>query len=65
MFGVATWVFMRYVVLPLNGGTADLFTGTAVSPQWLWYLAHAAFGMTLGLVYFRFLAHREPTHAAA
>ena len=53
MFGIATWVVMRYVVLPLNADTADLFTGAAVSPQWLWYLAHAAFGMTLGLVYAR------------
>ena len=53
MFGIATWVVMRYLVLPLNAGTADLFTGAAVSPQWLWYLAHAAFGMTLGLIYAR------------
>ncbi|ANH39610.1 hypothetical protein I601_3203 [Nocardioides dokdonensis FR1436] len=53
MFGIATWVVMRYVVLPLNAGTADLFTGAAVSPQWLWYVAHAAFGMTLGLIYAR------------
>ena len=52
-FGVAVWVVMRYLVLPLNDGTADLFTGATVSPQWLWYLAHAAFGMTLGLVYAR------------
>lgn len=50
MFGIATWVVMSYLVLPLNDGTADLFTGSAVSPQWLWYLAHAAFGMTLGLI---------------
>ena len=53
MFGIATWVVMRYLVLPLNAGTADLFTGAAVSPQWLWYLAHAAFGMTLGLIFAR------------
>ena len=53
MFGIAAWVVMRYLVLPLNAGTADLFTGAAVSPQWLWYLAHAAFGMTLGLIFAR------------
>ncbi len=61
MFGVAVWVVMRYLVLPLNDGTADLFTGVTVSPQWLWYLAHAAFGMTLGLVYAR---HHTATNSA-
>ncbi len=61
MFGVAVWVVMRYLVLPLNDGTADLFAGATVSPQWLWYLAHAVFGMTLGLVYAR---HHTATNSA-
>ncbi len=64
MFGVAVWVVMRHVVLPLNDGTADLFTGAAVSPQWVWYLAHAAFGMILGLVYARHHAAANSAHTA-
>jgi hypothetical protein len=45
------WALMRYVVLPLNAGEARLFTTDLVSPQWVWWVAHAALGMTAGIVY--------------
>jgi hypothetical protein len=55
MLGVAyalgLWALMRYAILPLNGGEARLFTTSLVSPQWVWWLAHAVLGMTAGLVY--------------
>lgn len=55
MLGVAyalgLWALMRYVLLPLNGGEDDLFTTDLVSPQWVWWVAHAALGMTAGVVY--------------
>lgn len=50
-YGLGLWVLMRYVVLPLNDGEETLFTTDTVSPQWLWWLSHAAFGMTAGLYY--------------
>jgi hypothetical protein len=65
MFGLAVWVVMRYALLPLNGGASDLFTGASVSPEWLWWLAHGVFGMTLGLAYFRLRASRDTSPAAA
>jgi len=65
MFGLAVWVVMRYFVLPLNAGNSDLFTDGSVSPQWIWYLAHAVFGMTLGLVYVRLRAARDTRHTTA
>lgn len=48
-FGV--WALMRYVILPLNEGEAELFTTDAVTPQGIWWLAHVAFGMTAGVAY--------------
>lgn len=65
MFGVAVWIVMRYVVLPLNSGTSDLFTDGSVSPQWIWYVAHAAFGMTLGLGYYALRLVRDARRATA
>lgn len=50
-YGLAIWVVMRYVVLPLNDPESTLFTTDRVSPQWVWWLSHAALGMTAGLVY--------------
>jgi len=47
-YGLLVWVGMRYVLLPLNAGEADLFTTDLVSPQWVWWLAHAVLGMTAG-----------------
>jgi uncharacterized membrane protein YagU involved in acid resistance len=64
MFGLAVWVGTRYVLLPLNDGASDLFTGDTVSPQWVWWLAHGVFGMTLGVVYAR-LASRTRRPGAA
>ena len=50
-FGLGAWAIMRYGILPLNQGESDLFTTGLVSPQWVWWLAHAVLGMTAGLVY--------------
>lgn len=50
-YGLAVWVAMRYLVLPLNDPESTLFTTGRVSPQWAWWLSHAALGMTAGLVY--------------
>lgn len=61
MFGLAVWVVMRYLLLPLNDGASGLFTGDAVSPGWVWWLAHGVYGMTLGLTYFRLRATRDTT----
>lgn len=52
-YGLAAWAVMRYGILPLRGASAAaLFTGSAVSPQWVWWLGHAALGMTAGAVFF-------------
>ncbi|MBA3736469.1 MAG: hypothetical protein H0W90_14960 [Actinobacteria bacterium] len=55
MFGVAygllLWVIMRYGILPLRSSTKLLFTTSLVSPQWVWWLAHALLGMTAGGFY--------------
>jgi hypothetical protein len=55
MFGVAyglvLWVIMRYGILPLRTSTKTLFTTSTVSPQWVWWLAHALLGMTAGIFY--------------
>ena len=50
-YGLGLWALMRYVVLPLNAGEERLFTTDLVSPQWVWWVAHAALGMTAGIVY--------------
>jgi hypothetical protein len=50
-YGLGAWAIMRYAILPLNGGEDDLFTKDLVSPQWVWWLAHGALGMTAGVVY--------------
>jgi hypothetical protein len=50
-YGVGLWALMRYVILPLNQGEDDLFTHSLVSPQWVWWVAHVALGMTAGLLY--------------
>ncbi len=48
-YGLVVWIAMRYVILPLNAGEADLFTTDHVSPQWVWWLSHAVLGMTAGV----------------
>jgi hypothetical protein len=50
-YGLGLWALMRYVILPLNNGEEQLFTTDLVSPQWVWWVAHAALGMTAGIVY--------------
>lgn len=42
---------MRYGILPLRTSTKALFTTSIVSPQWVWWLAHALLGMTAGIFY--------------
>lgn len=51
VYGLAVWVVMRYILLPLNSGEDDLFTTSVVSPQWVWWLGHAVLGMTAGVFY--------------
>lgn len=50
-FGVGLWALQRYVFLPINPPEDKLFTTSAISPPWVWWLAHVALGTTLGLVY--------------
>ncbi len=49
-YGLVLWVIMRYGILPLRDSTKALFTTSLVSPQWVFWLAGALFGMTIGLV---------------
>lgn len=51
-YGLGIWALMRYLILPLNAGEDDLFTTDLVSPQWVWWLAHAALGMTAGTIFY-------------
>jgi hypothetical protein len=48
VYGLLLWVLMRYGILPLRDST---FTHSLVSPLWVWWIAHAALGMTASLVY--------------
>ncbi len=50
-YGVGLWALMRYVLLPLDTPEDRLFTAATISPQWVWWVAHVALGMTAGLVY--------------
>lgn len=50
-YAVGLWALMRYALLPLNTPEDRLFTTSMISPQWVWWVAHVALGMTLGLVY--------------
>ncbi len=50
-YGVGLWALMRYVFLPLNMPNDRLFTTSMISPQWTWWVAHVALGMTAGVVY--------------
>jgi hypothetical protein len=51
-YGLAFWAVMRYGVLPLRRDReAHLFTQSLVSPQWVWWLAHAVLGMTAGMAF--------------
>ena len=65
-YGVGLWALMRYVLLPINTPNDRLFTTSMISPQWVWWVAHVALGMTAGLVYLlvgrRLLAETAPRH---
>jgi hypothetical protein len=50
-YGLVLFAVMRYGILPLRDSTKALFTTSLVSPQWVWWLAHGIFGITLGAVY--------------
>ena len=58
-YGLSLWAIMRYGILPLNDPESTLFTTDQVSPQWVWWLAHAALGMTAG-VFFYVVSRRFP-----
>lgn len=45
------WLIMRYAVLPANDPEGTLFTEGIVSPDWVWVVGHAAYGMVAGAVY--------------
>ncbi len=65
LYGLAVWAFMRYLLLPLNDPESTLFTTDRVSPQWVWWLSHAALGMTAGLFYYAVAGRRlseRPRH---
>ena len=40
--------------LPISTPEDKLYTTSAISPQWVWWVAHVALGTTLGLVYVLF-----------
>jgi hypothetical protein len=50
-FGVGIWALQRYVFLPISTPEDKLFTTGLISPPWVWWVAHAALGTTVGLVY--------------
>jgi hypothetical protein len=56
-FGAGLWALQRYVFLPINSPEKRLFTTSMISPQWVWWVAHVALGITLGLVYL--IGHRQ------
>lgn len=63
-YGVGLWALMRYLILPLNHGESKLFTTSMVSPQWVWWVAHVALGMSAGLIYTLFARRQLGTAAA-
>ena len=58
-YALVVWILMRFVVLPLNEEEARMLTSDTVAPQWVWWLAHVAFGITLGVVFARLIRGRE------
>jgi len=50
-YGAALWALQRYVFLPINTPEDRLFTTGAISPPWVWWIAHLVLGTTIGLVY--------------
>lgn len=62
-FGVGLWALQRYVFLPINAPEDKLFTTGMISPQWVWWVAHAVLGTTAGLVYVLFGQRRYAARA--
>jgi len=50
-YGLGLWALQRYVTLPISKPEDTLFTTGAVSPQWVWWLAHLALGTGIGWGY--------------
>jgi hypothetical protein len=50
-YGAALWALQRYVFLPIKTPEGRLFTTGAISPWWVWWIAHLALGTTIGLSY--------------
>lgn len=60
-YGLGFWAVMRYGILPLRGAPEKyLFTKSVVSPQWVWWLAHGALGMTAGIVFWALNGRSAP-----
>lgn len=60
-YGLGAWAVMRYGILPLRGpAEARLFTGSVVSPPWVWWLGHAILGMTVGTAFLAAGIARRP-----
>jgi hypothetical protein len=51
-YGLGLWAIMRYGIRPLRDPESTLFTTDLVSPQWVWWLAHAILGMTAGVFFY-------------
>jgi hypothetical protein len=62
-FGVGLWALQRYVFLPINTPEDRLFTTSMISPQWVWWVAHAVLGTMAGLVYVLFGRRRYAPQA--
>jgi hypothetical protein len=60
LYGLGVWAVMRYGILPLRDSTEVLFTRSLVSPQWVWWVAHAVLGMSAGAVFAAAVGTRAP-----
>jgi hypothetical protein len=60
-FGAGLWALQRYVFLPINTPEDRIYTTSLTSPQWVWWIAHIALGLTAGLAYLWFDKRRVAT----
>lgn len=49
LFALAVWLIVRYAIVPLNDGEANLIRSSAVASQWYWWLSWAILGLGLGV----------------